>query len=76
MAVEEMPSHTHLPADWDIVMSQGMNTGKYAAMPGDDFDSANNQRNKQANESISTGGNQAHNIVQPSMAVYGWRRTA
>ena len=71
-----MPSHTHLPADWDIVMSQGINTGKYAAMPGDDFDSANNQRNKQANESISTGGNQAHNIVQPSMAVYGWRRTA
>lgn len=76
MTVEEMPAHTHTPADWDVVMSANMNSGKYATSSGTLFDTANNQRNRQANESMSAGGSQAHNLVQPSIAVYGWKRTA
>lgn len=76
LTVEEMPTHNHQVADWTLVVSNNFNSGNYSMTSGSTFDSANNQRSKQDNRTVSAGGSQAHNIVQPSMAVYGWRRTA
>lgn len=76
LTVNEMPSHSHHPDDWAVVVSAGGNTGVYATTNGKVLDHYNQQAKKQDYHTSSTGGNGAHNNMPPFKAVYCWKRTA
>lgn len=72
---QQMPSHYHLDGS-------GVNEAFQAAFGFTDtgsetnlFQIRGNKTNRKARTSVS-GGNQPHNNIQPSIAVYIWRRTA
>lgn len=68
LTVAEMPSHKHNTDDWIL---GGGGTNANITMGG------NYYAHHYGNEIISnTGGGQAHNNMQPYLAVYMWKRTA
>lgn len=79
-AVEEIPSHDHqenaITSDGNlnpIVNNQKAGSASGAVQP--TLYGWNNGTAVQVRTG-GNGGNNAHNIIQPSVAVYGWRRTA
>ena len=66
MTVDEMPSHTHQMNR----NSAESTTGNWPCV-----DHQGPDRWQDGNIK-ATGGDKAHNILQPSIAVYGWKRTA
>ena len=76
MTVGEMPSHTHDIGEWTMVNSRGGNSGIFATQNGGQSNWSGNERNKQNNNPQNTGGGGYHNNLQPSKAIYRFRRTA
>lgn len=70
LTVEEMPSHSH-----QQYVTANPGEGPYSTRKDYDSDEINLNTYPQV-QTGSTGGSQAHNLVQPSIAAYGWRRTA
>jgi hypothetical protein len=70
LTVEEMPSHSH-----QQYVTANPGGGPYSTRMDYDSDEINLNTYPQV-QTGSTGGSQAHNLVQPSIAAYGWRRTA
>jgi len=68
--VEEMPAHTH-----QQYVTANPGKGPYNTRKDYDSDEQNMDIYPQV-QTGPTGGSQAHNLMQPSMAVYGWRRMA
>ena len=66
MTVDEMPSHTHQMNR----NSAESTTGNWPCVDHQGPDKW------QGGNIKATGGDKAHNILQPSIAVYGWKRTA
>ena len=77
LTVNEMPSHTHKPHFYTLIIANGANTGSLVT-------SGNNNNNGNTNffgndtdknrYTDSTGGSASHNNIQPSICVYLWRR--
>ena len=69
LTTDEMPAHTH--------NSQGIYTGIAGSVAGMDWSTSREARD-QAPVTLSTGGGSAHehDIVQPYIVVYFWKRTA
>ena len=70
LTVEEMPSHSH-----QQYVTANPGEGSYSTRRDYNSDEINLNTYPQV-QTGSTGGSQAHNLVQPSIAAYGWRRTA
>jgi hypothetical protein len=70
LTVEEMPSHSH-----QQYVTANPGAGSYSTRKDYISDEINLDTYPQV-QTGSTGGSQAHNLVQPSIAAYGWRRTA
>ena len=67
LTVDQLPAHTHdVTANWTDV--NGTTVIRAATAQQDDYDIAD--------AATSTGGDQAHNNVQPYIVVYMWKRTA
>tara|TARA_R110000751_G_scaffold205798_2_gene309958 strand:+ start:12735 stop:13469 length:735 start_codon:yes stop_codon:yes gene_type:complete len=64
LTVEELPSHSHTTAIRDT--TQGVGGGSGAGTPG----------TLTTRTSSAVGGGTAHNIMQPYISVYMWKRTA
>ena len=63
----EIPAHTHKVGE-GIVASSGQNNGVYTS--GDD----KTEKADSFSDTLSTGGGQPHNNVQPSVVVFIWKR--
>lgn len=72
LTIDEMPSHTHTINDrmvvWDQPNLTALNTASYSG--------PFKLRDWHTGITDSTGGGQAHSIMNPYLAVYMWKRTA
>lgn len=66
MAVEELAAHTHQ-------MNRNSATSATGSWPCVDHEGPDKW---QGGNIQATGGDRPHNNIQPSIAAYGWRRTA
>lgn len=64
LTIDEMPSHTH-KYTWRTTVNAGFAGGNQVA-----------DNNTISGTTGATGGSQAHNNMQPYLAVYMWERTA
>lgn len=80
LTTNEMPSHQHKNHQWNIIVSDTGNTGRYKTPTIDTTNkSAWNIMRDDSNQNRyveSTGGGQAHNNMPPYLAVNIWKRTA
>lgn len=83
LTTDEMPSHNHI----DHIYNKNDETGKsaisggylsYAVLKWSDttFATAGGSTGDPCGITSNTGGNAAHNNIQPSIGAYGWKRTA
>jgi microcystin-dependent protein len=72
LTVDEMPSHTHIAANYTgmVGWSGSSPSRSYLNNTNDGYVGSNNPTTK------ATGGSAAHNNMPPYLAVYMWRRTA
>ena len=79
LSLNEMPSHAHKPHGWSIVTSKGANTGlnnlQYLG-ENNRTGNVNSFRDdyEQNRYGSYVGNNEPHNIVQPYLVVFFWRR--
>lgn len=64
LSVAEMPSHMHKNHAWNIIVSQGANTGRFG-FPGGNFARPMIEDSDQNRYDEATGGGRAHNNLQP-----------
>ena len=69
LTINEMPSHTHTVTDWYFKRNAGEQLGN---THGDELLGNTNT----TNTTSASGSGQAHNNMQPYVAVYMWRRVA
>ena len=79
MAVDELASHQHLEnLDYHGKPTPFVSTNGTAPRKAGYYiqDSALSSSTDNVNHTNSTGGNTAHNNMQPALATYAWRRQA
>lgn len=70
LTVSEMPSHNHKPSGYTYFLAN--TNGRFSfASPGTESDGI-----FKTTQTANTGGDQAHNNIQPSITVYFWKRVA
>lgn len=69
LTVNEMPSHNHSPSSTGKVQLANLGGGSYVVA-----DLSKKGNTNWAYKTASTGGNQAHSLMQPYITVYLWRR--
>lgn len=77
LSLNEMPSHAHKPHGWSIITSKGANTGLHSLTHlSDRTGNVGNFRDdyEQNRYGSYVGNNEPHNIVQPYLVVFFWRR--
>lgn len=79
LSLNEMPSHAHKPHGWNIITSKGANTGLHnLTYLGDNNRTGNvgtfRDDYEQNRYGSYVGNNEPHNIVQPYLVVFFWRR--
>jgi len=78
VSTDEMPAHKHEQGDWMWAVSANFKTGTYN-VPNASSGNATTYSEGKASQrvwTVSSGGNTAHDNVQPVIASYVWRRTA
>jgi microcystin-dependent protein len=72
LTVDEMPSHTHIAANYTSMVGWTGSSPSFSYLnnSNDGYIGSNNPATK------ATGGSAAHNNMPPYLAVYMWRRTA
>lgn len=81
LSLNEMPSHAHKPHGWSIITSKGANTGLHSLQylgENNRTGNANSFRDdyEQNRYGSYVGNNEPHNIVQPYLVVFFWRRVS
>lgn len=71
LTINEMPAHTH-----EVKYGTSSSVGLNADTSGEGYKLTYTLGGKQALNAISTGGNQAHSILQPYITCYMWKRVS
>ncbi|MGN8807813.1 phage baseplate protein [Absicoccus porci] len=71
LTVNEMPSHNHSPSSTGRVQIANLGGGSYVVA-----DLSNKGNVNWAYKTASTGGNQAHSLMNPYIVTFFWRRIA
>ena len=79
LSLNEMPSHAHKPHGWSIITAKGANTGLHSLQYLGDNNRTGNVNSfrddyEQNRYGSYVGNNEPHNIVQPYLVVFFWRR--
>lgn len=78
LTTNEIPTHTHKPTEWGLIIAQGGNSGEFSL---NDIGTNGNvnyfKHDKDQNRYTSyVGGSKSHNNIQPSIIVYMWKRVS
>ena len=77
LTIDEIPSHDHNLSDWAMSWKQNGARGEVNLGVSATAEAWSNNRGYfKSQTSKATGGGQAHNNMQPYLAVYIWERTA
>ena len=78
LTTDELAKHNHEMGDWVWAVSNNFNSGTYDIPKGTNGNACtySDGKSRQLVYTISAGKSTPHNNIQPSVAAYGWKRTA